>query len=108
MSRRGNGEGTILRRKDGRWQAQATLGRDPRTGNLQRVCFYGKTRQEAAAKLAAALQGKATGGFVKPSRVTVGEMAYPLAGSLPEAPLEAHNVRDARATGARAPTPCDW
>jgi integrase len=43
--KRGNHEGSIVRRKDGRWIASMTMGRDPVTGKLKRVYFYGKTRQ---------------------------------------------------------------
>jgi len=30
--KRGNNEGSITRRPDGRWMAQVTIGRDPETG----------------------------------------------------------------------------
>lgn len=43
--RRGNREGTITRRADGRWEARITLE------DGKRKCFYGKTRQEVAARL---------------------------------------------------------
>lgn len=47
MSRkRGNGEGSISHRADGRWQAQLTYGRDEH-GRLIRKTKYGKTRAEA-------------------------------------------------------------
>lgn len=47
MARRGNGEGTIFRRSDGRWCATISLpGR--------RKSFYGATRAEVATKLVAA------------------------------------------------------
>jgi integrase len=46
VARRGNGEGSIYRRQDGRWAASLTL----RTG--RRRIVYGTTRQEAAARLA--------------------------------------------------------
>jgi integrase len=49
--KRGNHEGTIVRRKDGRWMASITIGRDPATGRLKRAYFYGKTRQDAAEQL---------------------------------------------------------
>ena len=49
MGKRGNGEGSIWRRKSGGWCAQYTVytseGRKRRT-------LYDKTRQEVAAKLA--------------------------------------------------------
>ena len=37
--RRGNNEGTIRKRSDGRWEARITL----EGGNTK--CYYGKTRQ---------------------------------------------------------------
>jgi len=56
MARRGNREGTICRRKDGRWCGAVTLGYDPKTGKPVRKFFYGKTRQEVAEKLAKILR----------------------------------------------------
>jgi integrase len=56
--KRGNGEGSITRRKNGEWMAQYTVytaeGRKRRT-------LYGKTRQEVAAKLAKALSDRESG-----------------------------------------------
>ena len=49
MGKRGNGEGSISRRSDGRWQACITLGRND-NGKLRRQYFYGKTRKEVADK----------------------------------------------------------
>ena len=48
--RRGNNEGTIYKRSDGRWEAAISLG------NGDRRSFYAKTKQEAAAKLHQALR----------------------------------------------------
>jgi integrase len=70
--KRGNNEGTIVRRKDGRWMASITIGRDPQTGKLKRACFYGKTRQEVAALLSKALRDKGQGVFVAPHKLTLG------------------------------------
>src|SRR5215218_6072633 len=50
--RRGNGEGTITRRKDGRWEARYTI--DAETGPKRKV-LYGKTRAEVAEKLTRAM-----------------------------------------------------
>lgn len=47
--KRGNNEGSITKRKDGRWMARASLP------NGQRKAFYGRTRDEVAKKLTAAL-----------------------------------------------------
>lgn len=70
--RRGNNEGTIVRRKDGRWMASITTGRDPNTGKIKRASFYGKTRKETADKLAKALREKQQDSFVAPHKLTVG------------------------------------
>lgn len=71
--KRGNNEGSIVQRKDGRWMASMTIGRDPETGKLKRAYFYGKTRQEAAEQLAKALRDKGQGVFVAPHKLIVGE-----------------------------------
>ena len=46
--RRGRGEGSIYRRKDGRWAGQYEVGR-------KRRYIYGKTRKEVAGKVAKAV-----------------------------------------------------
>lgn len=69
--KRGNNEGTVVKRKDGRWMAAVTVGYDPQTGKPRRAYFYGKTRQEAAERLAKALNDLKQGIPVEPSRVTV-------------------------------------
>jgi hypothetical protein len=47
--KRGNGEGTIYRRPDGRWCTQITVYVN---GKRKRPTLYGKTRKEVADKLA--------------------------------------------------------
>jgi integrase len=65
--RRGNHEGSITQLADGRWQARVILE------NGKRKAFYGKTRQDVAAKLTAALRDRDRGLPVGPSdRLTVG------------------------------------
>ena len=55
MSRRGKGEGTLHRRKsDGRWVAQISV--HDLSGRRTRKAYYGRTRAEAAAKLADGLK----------------------------------------------------
>ncbi|GEA15567.1 site-specific integrase [Moorella sp. E308F] len=70
--KRGNNEGTISKRKDGRWCAAITVGRTEE-GKQKRIFFYGKTRQEVADKLAKALNDIKQGTFVEPDKLTVGE-----------------------------------
>ena len=52
MAKRGHGEGTIYKRKDGRWEAKASIGYDPATGKLKRLTRYFQTRKEAQEWLA--------------------------------------------------------
>lgn len=68
--KRGHGEGSIYQRKDGRWVAQATVGRDYETGKPKRVTYYGKTRKEVSEKLSTALHDVQSGTFVEPTKVT--------------------------------------
>lgn len=53
--RRGNGEGTITQRADGRWEARVWLA------DGRRKCYYGKTRQEVARKLAEGVRDRDKG-----------------------------------------------
>jgi integrase len=70
MGKRGNGEGSIGRRKSGGWYAQYTVytseGRKRRT-------LYGKTRQEVATKLSKALADREGGLTFDAGSLTVGE-----------------------------------
>ena len=71
MSRRGKGEGSIYKRRDGRWAASIDLGYSG--GSRQRKTFYGKTRKEVQEKLTTALRAQQRGELVTDSRRTVGE-----------------------------------
>ncbi|MDK2889102.1 MAG: integrase [Thermoanaerobacter sp.] len=71
--KRGHGEGTIYKRKGGRWEAKASIGFDPATGKPKRLTKYFKTRKEAQDWLAKVQHEKNTGAFVEPARVTLGE-----------------------------------
>lgn len=54
MGKRGNGEGSISRRQDGRWEA---AGYAPMVGGgRKRIRFYGTSREEVKDKLIAALE----------------------------------------------------
>lgn len=65
MARRGNGEGTIRQRSDGRWEAMLRL---PNGG---RKSFFAKTRREVAEKLTFALRARQQGVGVVSDRETV-------------------------------------
>jgi integrase len=70
LSKRGNGEGTISRRKNGGWVAQyyvyTAKGRKRKT-------LYGKTRAEAARRLARALSDRENGLTFDAGKITLGE-----------------------------------
>ena len=68
--KRGNGEGSIGKRKDGRWMARYTVhtAKGPK-----RRHGYGRTRQEVAAKLAKAMTDRDGGIELDPSSVSVNE-----------------------------------
>ena len=53
--KRTNGEGSIRKRKDGRWEGRYTAGRDPQTGKRIIKNVLGKTQAEAREKLKAAM-----------------------------------------------------
>src|SRR5215203_1165487 len=68
--KRGNGEGSITKRRDGRWMARYTV---QTAKGPKRKHIYGRTRQEVAAKLAQAIADGNGGIELDPSNVTVGE-----------------------------------
>ena len=70
--KRGNGEGSIFRRADGRWVASLTLGYNE-TGHQDRKDFYGRTRSEVLAKLDDARNKLADGCPISPEKQTVGQ-----------------------------------
>jgi len=56
MTKRGQNEGSIYKRKDGRWTAVVNLGYVG--GKRRRKAFYGKTRKEVQDKLVEALRAR--------------------------------------------------
>jgi hypothetical protein len=71
MTKRGQNEGSIYQRKDGRWAAVANLGY--RNGKRWRKSFYGKTRKEVQEQLTSALKGLQEGQAPVPEKQTVGQ-----------------------------------
>ncbi len=59
MSKRGNNEGSVYRRKDGRWAAVIDLGWAG--GRRRRRAFYGSTRRVVQEQLTAALRARQLG-----------------------------------------------
>lgn len=69
MPKRGNGEGSIYRRKDGRWAARYTVTLD---GRRMRRWIYADTRDDAARRLRAALAARDSGQTVADPTQTLG------------------------------------
>lgn len=121
QKRRGNNEGSIYQRPDGRWCSQIIVGINPTTGKPKRKTLYGKTRREVAEKLAKTLQELSSGAYIEPSTFTLGEWldkwlteykkaqlkpstyesyaglvarhVKPALGNIPLAKLQAHNLQ---------------
>ncbi len=71
MAKRGNSEGSIYQRTDGRWVGVLHLGYEG--GRRQRKSFYGRTRKEVAAKLTTATTDHNKGLPSISERQTVGQ-----------------------------------
>lgn len=69
--KRGQGEGNIYRRADGRWAARVRVGF--RNGKRARRWVYGKTRAEVAARLRVTIQEHQQGVLTEPGRLTTGQ-----------------------------------
>src|SRR5215216_4926040 len=68
--KRGNGEGTIYRRKDGKWATQYTVYT---AEGRKRKTLYGKTRSEVAAKLTKAMTDRDGGLLFDAGSLTLSE-----------------------------------
>jgi integrase len=74
MAKRGNGEGAIYKRVDGRWVACLTLGWD-QAGRRLRKTVYGSSHREVAARLADLAARHGQGLLVAPDKTTLAEWA---------------------------------
>lgn len=72
-TRAAQGAGTIRQRKDGRWEARYTVGRDPGTGKQVQKSIYGATEKEVLKKLQQVSVDIENGTYTEPSRMTVGQ-----------------------------------
>ena len=72
---RANGEGSIRKRSDGRWEGRCTTGHDPETGKPIYKNVLGKTQAEVKAKLKAAMETKEKIDYTRTDKFTVGEWA---------------------------------
>ncbi len=70
--RRANGEGSLRKRKDGRWEGRYTAGRNPETGKAIYKNVLGKTQAETKAKLKQAIEEAKGVDAAKAGKYTVG------------------------------------
>ncbi len=68
-----NGEGSIRKRKDGRWEGRYTAGHDPETGKAIYKNVLGRTQAEVKEKLKAAIKETQALDQTKVGKYTVGE-----------------------------------
>ena len=71
--RRANGEGSIRKRSDGRWEGRYTAGYDPETGKRIVKSVLGKTQAEVKEKLRKALEETRELDIIRSDDYTVGE-----------------------------------
>lgn len=71
--RRGNGEGSIRKRKDHRWEARYTAGIHPETGKPISKNILGKTQSEVLDKLRKALDDAQRLDYSKTGKYTLGQ-----------------------------------
>ena len=69
--RRANGEGSIRKRKDGRWEGRYTVGKHPETGKTIYKNVLGKTQAEVKDKLSAAIAESSKLDLLKAEQYTV-------------------------------------
>ena len=71
--KRANSEGSIRKRKDGRWEGRYTAGHDPATGKTIYKNVLGKTQAEVKEKLKRAIEDSAKLDMSKVGQYTVGQ-----------------------------------
>lgn len=70
--KRANGEGSIRKRKDGRWEGRFTVGHDPITGKVITKNVLARTQAECREKLKAELNKAEILDYSKADKITVG------------------------------------
>ena len=71
--KRANGEGSIRKRKDGRWEGRYTAGHDPETGKAIYKNVLGKTQAEVKKKLKQAIGETQALDVAKVGKYTIGQ-----------------------------------
>ena len=69
--KRANGEGSIRKRKDGRWEGRYTAGHDPETGKAIYKNVLGRSQAEVKEKLKQAIREAQALDITKAGKYTV-------------------------------------
>ncbi len=75
VKKRANGEGSVYKRKDGKWVGQITVGRYD-DGRLKRKTVYGNVKKEVNQKLNEIQNQINTGKFIDKNDITLSEWMY--------------------------------
>jgi integrase len=76
MGKRGNGEGSIRKRQDGRWEGRYTAGVDPATGKQVQRSVYGTTRKECAERLREKMDQAENGLYIASDKLLLSEWLH--------------------------------
>ena len=71
--KRANGDGSIRKRKDGRWEGRYVVGHDPVTGKMISRNVLGKTQAEVKEKLRTAIENSKRLDYTQTRKYTVGQ-----------------------------------
>ena len=71
--KRANGDGSIRKRKDGRWEGRYVAGHDPVTGKMISRNVLGKTQAEVKEKLRTAIENSKRLDYTQTGKYTVGQ-----------------------------------
>ena len=71
--KRANGEGSIRKRKDGRWEGRYVVGHDPITGKMISRNVLGKTQAQVKEKLRTAIENSKRLDYTQTGKYTVGQ-----------------------------------
>ena len=71
--KRANGEGSIRKRKDGRWEGRYVVGHDPVTGKMISRNVLGKTQAQVKEKLRTAIENSKRLNYTRTGKYTVGQ-----------------------------------
>ena len=71
--KRANGDGSIRKRKDGRWEGRYVVGQDPITGKMISRNVLGKTQAQVKEKLRTAIENSKRMDYTQTGKYTVGQ-----------------------------------